>query len=423
MDTNTTVVSRWAGPVIVSGIFVIALLLRLWMLVKLPMLDDEAQLLFELAQISRSYLPVHFVGFGWGENVTLAYLALPLVRYMHIDPLLAIRGVVLLFQTCGYYFLYRLSTRWFTRPIALIAVINAAIWPWSIGASVIGFNAFLLPCMFLGLLLMLEQHRARSENRFIIATGFLGAVMMYTYGAAIAWVPMALLGYWWAFREHVSIRSMVGILACMGFLVLPLGIMHLQSQMQQPIVSHIGNIIIPQLTASRFDFVNVFMLYPSFLGKMGHYVLNYLLHFVTILLIYNPYSVLAANHATLGISLRPLAYVFQLSTGKPFTGIQLLNTTLAYPWDVVFILVGMLTLHNFVIDRGVRRFLYFWLFAWPLAPSLSNGDFLGYTVTRDIFGLPLLMTLSAVGCYAILSRLQHWLKSRPVLSLTPAKRP
>ncbi len=388
------------GLIVLIAFFILTLSIRLWIITQVPALDDELELIKEASRIHLSYLPVQFVGFGWGENVTLAYLALPLIRWCKVQPLIAIRMIVLLAQVCGWWLLSILLARWVNRTVACIAVINSLIWPWSVMASSIGFNAFLAPALCLGTLVLLEQHRAHPKDWQIICVGILCALMLYTYGASVLWVPLMLLGYWWSFRKQISIRSVFGIIGCAALLAVPIVLVYVQSQEHILLLSHMGALVMPQLTKSRFDYLSVFTLYHTMHERIGYYLLNYFLHFITLFLTYNPAAAVSSAQAFLGLSFTPFAYLFQSHPGTLSPGVWLNNTTLAYPWDVLFVLIGIIMLRQYVGDTGVRRFLYFWVFAWPLGPSFIHADYIGYTITRDIFGLPILMTLSAIGCYA-----------------------
>jgi len=66
---------------------------------KTPNNVDELKLAEEFSEISKEYIPVHFYGFGWGENTLLAYLALPVTKIISsAEPGIVFRYLVFLFN-------------------------------------------------------------------------------------------------------------------------------------------------------------------------------------------------------------------------------------------------------------------------------------------------------------------------------------
>ena len=60
---------------------------RIYFLINEPMQVDEGMLTREIHRVLDNpgeKIPVHFTGFGWGENNLLAYLSVPLIKTLPI---------------------------------------------------------------------------------------------------------------------------------------------------------------------------------------------------------------------------------------------------------------------------------------------------------------------------------------------------
>lgn len=386
--------------VLIGIIIAVAAVLRLIVLLQLPPLKDELILAAEAKNLLWYPLPVHFVGFGFGENVLLAFVSWPLTHLAHIGFITALRAIVFAANLLGLSLLYALARRMFNANIAMLTLAFAAIWPWHILAGSIGFNVFLTLPLFLGaFLLLMDGIERRSSWRLYLAATVL-AVSCYAYELALVWSGLVFLLIAIHYAKKIHFSSIVGPLVLFGVLAFPIIFFHTQSHLGIHLTDRFLFFSYPELTTPRLGHIAITRLYHG-PALIGHLFLNYVTHFVFIFLSFQPHyysdysgiaTLMQSFIAHSGISFLWSTAFYYLT---PIHGLYF--TAIANPWDVLFVSVGIAALLWSKRSFPYRRMLIAWLFLYPIAPSFINADYVGFTVTRDLFGMPLLIMLSAFG--------------------------
>ncbi len=388
-------------------VLLIAAVLRLIVISGLGSLSDERKLIDEIMRLDWGQIPVHFYGHGWGENVVLGFMAWPFIMLGGTHALLTIRIIVLFANLLSIVLLYRIAAVLFNASIATIAFVFAALWPWNIIAGSIGFNVFLLPTLLLGaILFMLQSARVKKPWMLYVAASLL-AVSLYTYAAAFIWVPLIIVASVISFKEKFLTKHHLLSLCLLIALGLPIAFFHLKSQFGWPPINNFLFLHYPPITQTRFNNISIVTLWHSPTAVSINYVMNYFLHYLFPYLAYNPFYAAVTDqniygfiHSGLGFLQDPLFYAW-----APRNGLYL--TSLAFLWDPILIVAGLYALVRRRMRPPYRSFVLLWLVLYPLGPSFINGDYVGFTTTRDIFGMPVLILLSACGLYAVCAVLRR----------------
>lgn len=358
--THPTAVTRWAAALTM----LVALAWRLPAIFQQPAHLDEAMLAKELAAINLRYLPVHFVGFGWGENVMLAYLTYPGMKlFSGVDSVLLLR--LLAFAAYGVFavVLYLLAREMFGPSVAAISLLFAAISPWGFRASTVAFNAHLIPLLLTGAALCWVQGYRRRRTIFFSISSLLFGLSLYTYASSFVVVPLLALLLWWCYRPRLA--ATVTAAGIFGVLSLPIALFYLKNELHFLDLERFLGLTLPTIAPTRFDGVSIFALYDGF-RVAGQYAFNYLIHFTLLGLVFDA-----------RMRLRWFAFT--------------------YWWDIAFLIIGAAVVFNKSFSHPPSRFLLLWLLLGPLASSFVDST-LGYSATRDIHLLPGILLLSAIGC-------------------------
>lgn len=362
-------------------IFAIAILIRLIVIKFYPAHVDESNLIEEMLRINWHALPVHFIGSGGGENVLLAFLGWPLVFKFGLQPLMAIRLVTLVSNTFLLYWIYLVAFRFFDRRTALVALIFAAIWPWSIIAGSIAFNAFLAVTLITwgAYLLIVSIEKNRHCLSFFAALLF--AAGCYAYILSFIWILTILIVWLLRYKRRcLAIHYGISILL-LALLIMPIVLFYISLQFPWITLNHFLWFKFPTLKINRITYESV--IHASSLGSgLLWYLLNHLMHFYFVLLAWTP------------------------SKTMPFMWMYL-----AYIWDALFIYVAV---YNLIKKWRSHSWLILSLLLFPIGSSLTMND-IGYLETRDIVGLPILILLSAYGCIY----LTRWIRSKASHDFTP----
>lgn len=401
-------------------IVLIAALLRLIVLTNLGSLADEQKLIEELLQLDWTQIPVHFYGYGWGENVVLAFLAWPFVVLYSTPPLLTLRLIVLFANLLSMILLYELAQIFFNRSIAMIALVFAALWPWHIIAGSVGFNVFLLPAFLLGAMFFALHGQLSKKSWPSYVAAILLGVSLYTYAAAFTWVPILLIAYYISFRTKLRMHHLLAL--CVLIVIsIPIALFHLKSQFGWPPINQFSFMHYPPIPETRFNNISVVTLWDSPVLAATNYLGNYLLHYVFLYLAYNPFYATVGNHVFYGLMYSGLGFLTDpyFYEWAPRNGLYV--TSLAFLWDPFLIVAGLYALIRRRIRTLYRSFILVWLALYPIGPSFINGDSIGYTTTRDIFGMPVLILLSACGLYAVWAVLRRpvavYARFKPLLTV------
>lgn len=369
---------------------------------------DEMKLLDEIRNLHWYPLPVHFYGFGWGEHVPLALIAWPFITWLRLPGVAVLRCIVFIANYISLGLLFLLARRWFGPIIAAVTICIASIWPWNIITGTIGFNAFLTPQLFLGAMLSFEKYRAQQKNSLLVIAALLFSAMCYLYAASFLWIPTIIFLYWLAYPKVFTLKKILMMALMCLVLAWPIALVHIQSQFNLQLPTQIGPLGFPHLDQSRFSNASLGFFYHTPATLIGHYVLNYISHFAFIFLVFSPAYSLIGRGVMPGLYLNPMSFILSLFHNHVSTDTPLFDSTLAFVWDVFLIPLGIYALIRSKQSKELKRFFIAWLVLYPAGPSLVNADFVGYTITRDLFGLPLLMMFAAYGLvFGIKKLLEH----------------
>ncbi len=349
--------------------FALALQQRIVLSSHIPLNVDESMVLHEV-QLMHG-LPVHFIGYGWGENVLLAYLALPFIR-SGLDPLAVLRCIVCIASIVTLLLTAHIARRWFGDWVGVATFFIGALWPWSVASGSVAFNVFLTVPMLLGAGLLFEYYIRSKKIAAAIGSGALIGFATYGYAMVFIWglfffgacfyvacKKNLLPGWWW----------MAGVCCIIAF---PMLLFYAKNSFGASIPEALGPLQFPTLTASRFGNIIVG---GGFLQKAGSYVWNYFSHF---------------NFFLLSVGLFSHRY----------------SSYFSYGWDPFLI---YLALWQLLSTKKMPAIMAFWLCTYPLASSITRVDGI-FALTRDVIGMPVLIMLSAYGAVFLIRAMSKFFK-------------
>jgi len=366
--------------------------MRFFIIVMMPAMMDEQQLIKEMAMITFQNIPLHFLGFGWGENVVLAYLALPVVRILHADALLTLRFVALMSNLVTLFITYALAKVLFNKRVAFLAVVIGLLMPWSVISGSIAFNVFIaLTFLYAGALLLISN-RFGPKSTYVAAAFF--AIACYAYAASFFWIAVLLVGVLLYRGRKEFYRNKIGPLALFVLLVIPILFIHVRPMLPLQNISRISVFSFPVLTDSRIYYL-ASANQADEISPASRYLINYASHFNFVYLsasiingvVINPYRFLAD----------PVFYHHTARYGIVYNNLGSL-------FDVFLIVAGLYYLLRSTEARSARRFIFVVLLLYPLGSSFYPSDYIGFTTTRDIVVLPVFLIIEA---YAFVMICKH----------------
>ena len=131
---------------------------------------------------------------------------------------LAVRLPAVLFGVATVLLLYTLVAALGGRGLGLVAAAVAAVLPWAVHYSRIGWdNAAYPPVLLAGLVLLLGALR-RADARWAVAAAVVLALSVYTYQIAILMTPLFAVALAWPYRSRVRAfrRRDIGIAIVLG---------------------------------------------------------------------------------------------------------------------------------------------------------------------------------------------------------------
>ncbi|MBU1164511.1 glycosyltransferase family 39 protein [Patescibacteria group bacterium] len=353
-------------------ILVLGILVRIYFIISIDFEVDEYQLVQGVKSITLQNVPVHFYGFGWGENTTLAYLALPFIKiFSNLHPIVIFRVLILLANLLFVFVLFHFVKLLFNQEVAVIAAAFALINPWSIRTSVIGFNAYLLPLIYTAAILFILLGINNKKVVYYIISFLLLALSFYTYAVSFMFVPLLIAIICFIYHKQINKRFFSAGIAVMFLFSLPIVLFYLKNQFNILGFDKFLFFDLPSLSHTRFSGVSVLNIYEGMMIPIN-YSLNYLLHFNILTLL------------TRG--------------GNYFYG-------LVYFWDVFFILIAIFSMLSDKL-KSSYKFLILWFVLGAAIPSFVDAH-LGYSPTRDVILMPVLIIFSAYGFDIIIKNIKE----------------
>lgn len=146
-----------------------------------------------------AFLPLFLRSFDDYREAVYAYLVIPSINIFGLNEF-AVRLPSAIIGSCTVLVIYFLGKELFNKNVGLIAALFLAISPWHIHFSRTSFRVILLPFLLcLGLLFFLKSFR---NSKYIIASGSIFALSLYTYTSARFFVSLFILGLLILFWRH-----------------------------------------------------------------------------------------------------------------------------------------------------------------------------------------------------------------------------
>jgi hypothetical protein len=138
--------------------------------------------------------PVHLIAYGGGgSNASYAYLAIPFVAF-GLSPL-TVRLPMLVSALASLPLIWIVARRLFDENAAWAATAVVALSPWHIMLSRWALDCNVLPFLFLcGLALLITSTNATHKTLWLVLTGAMFGISIYSYGTAYLTVPLFVFG-------------------------------------------------------------------------------------------------------------------------------------------------------------------------------------------------------------------------------------
>lgn len=242
-------------------IIIIGVFARVWEFPSLPpnLDQDEASTAVDAFSlyaygVDRNGIPfpVALVAWGSGMSALYAYILIPLIAMGGLTPFV-VRLPMLLFGLISLPIMYAVARRTAGQRYGLIAMFLLAISPWHVMASRFGFEAHLLPFVFLvSFALLLKSSR---ENHWFIPAAAMFALSLYSYAPALAAVPLFLAGAIpvLLYTGRVKPRTLLLGLLVFAIIAAPMGLFILVNTRDLETI-RLGFLTIPRLPSQpRFE--------------------------------------------------------------------------------------------------------------------------------------------------------------------------
>lgn len=207
-------------------ILVLALILRVLFLGTIPngFFTDEASNAYDAYSILHTlrdqygeFLPWYFKSANDYREGLYMYLMVPFIKIFGLNPFGA-RITSAVIGTVTVFIVYHLAKEIFNQKTGLLSALFIAILPWHIHFSRITFRAILVPGLFcLSLLFFVKSFK---QPKWLVLSGALFAVSIYSYNSARVFVPLFLLGLAVIYWEHLWKNRYYTLLGSFAFFVL-----------------------------------------------------------------------------------------------------------------------------------------------------------------------------------------------------------
>lgn len=226
------------GSFYLPAILITALLLRVLFLGTIPngFFTDEASNAYDAYSILHTLrdqygelLPWYFKSANDYREGLYMYLMVPFIKVFGLNPFGA-RITSAIIGTLTVFIVYHLAKEIFDCKVGLLSALFLAVLPWHIHFSRVTFRAILVPCLFcLALLFFIKSFK---RPQWLVLSGFLFSISIYTYNSARVFVPLFLLGLIIIYWEYLWKNRYYTLLAFLAFssLFVPQLIYHLSPE-------------------------------------------------------------------------------------------------------------------------------------------------------------------------------------------------
>ena len=359
--------------------------LRIFYMLNTPVHVDEASLGYESYSLIQTGAdrfgnkwPVHFYNFGWGQNATLSYILIPIIKIFGLN-IIAIRLTVFAINLLAVFMTYLLGKELFNKKIGFLAGFLLLISPWDIYLSSTAFNPCLLPFLYTANFYFLIKFFKENKGKYLFYAAILSAISLYTYALSFFWIPLSYLLILFIYKEKINSRKKIIALNSLVFLILsfPIIIFYLKNQFDISQISNLWFFSLPSLETTRFNMLSSYNWGGPTLFFFN-FILQYFFH-VSII----PFSLMMTGYYDL------------LTVG----GI--------YFFEIIIIFFGIFTIIKERLIKTNYNFLLGALLLAPIPASFLLFDIYNNTIIhplRSITLLPFIQILGAIGFYSIFEK-------------------
>lgn len=390
------------------GVLLLAALLRLWQLNKVPvsLFGDELDVGYQAYSILRTgkdysgnFMPIHFRSLDEWRTPLYLYSSVPTVALFGISPL-GVRLPAAVFGILSVLVIYALTKELTGKSeMGLLAAILLAISPWHIQYSRAAFEV--TEMIFFYLLGVYFFLRGLSSPKLLTLSVFCLGITPWVYNTSKLFLPLTifvLLVIWKNNLPRIPKKNF--LLAVIVFIIITVPytfstIFAGGTQRIQGISIFNDPTVEGQIGFDRSNDAKVRGGQQNIFDKLFHNKTTVYFKILTD----NYFQSFSTQFLFMtGDSLNP-----RQSSGREF-----------YKLEFFFLIIGLIFLATSSLDRKIKTFLILWLLLSPVPSAFTQGG--GTHATRLILMLPVLIIFIAFGIYAAFLRIGKKFKVSFVVS-------
>ncbi|MFF2482716.1 ArnT family glycosyltransferase [Paenibacillus sp. NPDC058071] len=217
---------------LVAVLFVLGILFRVVAIASLPpgLNQDEASVGYDAYSIlhygidrNGSFLPIHLIAWGSGQNALYAYLSMPFIFIFGLNEF-SVRIVSALAGAVTMFLFYAIAKRFVKDPrAAALAAFVIVICPWHLMMSRWALESNLFPTVVLAAVYF--AIKALDNPKRLAVFTVLMAVSLYAYGTAYFFAPLFTFAVYTVFAAKKAASVRLILLNGAGFAILALPIL------------------------------------------------------------------------------------------------------------------------------------------------------------------------------------------------------
>lgn len=331
--------------------------------------QDEASIGYDAYSIlhygidrNGSFLPVHLIAWGSGQNALYAYLSMPFIYLFGLSPL-SIRLVSVIAGCLSLLLFYLTARRTFPahKQAHTIAMFLIVICPWHIMLSRWSLESNLFPTVVL--LAVYLALRAVDQPRWLLGFTAVMAVSLYAYGTAYFFVPLFLAAVYtllWI-KKLVSTRMLWLNALMVAVLAMPIFLFFVINRLQYGAIQAL--VTIPRLTHNRFEEMS-----SVFQDQIGSTSIHNFLSFLDILI--------TQSDGLLWNAMPQFGYMYPIALPFIASGlivsIRMLARAFSTAQMIMIIWFGLAVLMSFITEVNINRMnIVFYPIIWLMTVGLA----------------------------------------------------
>ncbi|WP_173275910.1 glycosyltransferase family 39 protein [Paenibacillus sp. NEAU-GSW1] len=248
---------------ILTTLFILGIFIRIYGIAAFPagLNQDEASIGYDAFAIlnygidrNGSFLPIHLIAWGSGQNALYAYFSMPFIWLFGLNAfsiriVSALAGVATLFL-----FLYAAKRFIPNHRAAVIASFVIVICPWHIMMSRWALESNLLPALVL--LAVCFALKALNNPKWLFAFSAVMAISLYAYGTAYFFVPLFVISIYALFiiKRLITVWQLAANVIAAFVLGIPIALFVLINRLSSDAIHAVFTI--PKLTVPRVESVS-----------------------------------------------------------------------------------------------------------------------------------------------------------------------